>query len=781
MPQLAAGTGIALTKDSNQNLVRVGVDNMEALAAAGRLYESTADGIADTVDGDFFFVFTVGGTELTLYKNVSEVATAQDLALLTAEGAQATVDATMSALSDAGQYNPLHAFRSPATAGFWWDFSDLRNLFTDTARTTALLNVGNTIKGGADKSPFANHVSQSTTGFAPLFARTPQGLLGAYFDGVDDYLESADGPVYSHAGSGEITVVAAVQCDPQTSRHIYAEVSNSDNDPRVGLSTGGASATGFGGDNGAELNASAIGDGGTELLASSTAREVFADSQNRIVTLRVTNTGTNLRQVDAWIDDRHMATTAGALNNSTNNKAGVGAAIRAAVAGFFRGYIFEMVGVNDALAASEILALQTYLARKHFTPKRSASNVASVLVYPTMASLNGRPLLATTTRQGTLRLTDLSISRDGFRGPAFSGRRFGTMDSHMTPAVRVMSDGKVVLIGAPHAGAGLPFATSVSNAGDISTAWPTNRDEDPAGMDHYTYTRYFEYSGTHYVMLRARTDAETDTQYGLWLLTTTNIVTTAFGGATKLIAGDRPYAVPSPPTGERVDLLISTGNPVDASTTNDDIFHGYYLLAAGTLHKTDGTAIALPAAVTDFTSLHSEVSTGLEAWTAGPPWLGADGHPRAVYIRYNADGSQSFMFRRWTGSVWTAAIELARSAGSPLSTVHDAANYIAPGNFYPDPLDPNVVFLSRNIAATPGTDGMTLPHQIWRYVTEDNGVTWNGTQLTFEQYAAVNPVCGDWVTEPRLAYQTGVFRVYNDFDDVRRKLVHSGNGRDDVL
>lgn len=85
-----------------------------------------------------------------------------------------------------GGFNPL----TLSTLVGWWDLSDPTVLFTDTARTTPVVNDGDLIKGIRDKSVSGAHMSEATN--PPTYKKAiRQGLSVGRFNGSTTLLTSS--------------------------------------------------------------------------------------------------------------------------------------------------------------------------------------------------------------------------------------------------------------------------------------------------------------------------------------------------------------------------------------------------------------------------------------------------------------------------------------------------------------------------------------------------------------------------------------------------------------
>lgn len=74
--------------------------------------------------------------------------------------------------------------------GFWYDISDVSTLFQDTAGTTPVTAVGQSVARVNDKSGNGAHLTQATAGSRPTYQIDSAGRAYLSFDGVDDFLSS---------------------------------------------------------------------------------------------------------------------------------------------------------------------------------------------------------------------------------------------------------------------------------------------------------------------------------------------------------------------------------------------------------------------------------------------------------------------------------------------------------------------------------------------------------------------------------------------------------------
>lgn len=105
----------------------------------------------------------------------------------------------------AGGFSPASLF--PA-AGVWYDPSDLSTLFQDTAGSTPVTAVGQSVARINDKSGGGNHAIQGTAGLLPILRQDAGGRYYLEFDGADDFLVTGS---INFTATDEMTVIAGVR------------------------------------------------------------------------------------------------------------------------------------------------------------------------------------------------------------------------------------------------------------------------------------------------------------------------------------------------------------------------------------------------------------------------------------------------------------------------------------------------------------------------------------------------------------------------------------------
>lgn len=141
-------------------------------------------------------------------------------------GGSINVDETYTSfVSDLNRLNNLYQ----ALPGFfggnllaWYNFSDVSNLWLDTARTSPITGAGQAIAGVTDRSGVGYHLQQSTLTSRPN-TESVNGGIRALFDGAADFMTAAN---FDYAGSDAVTVSAAVNKASDVARAIIAEHNN---------------------------------------------------------------------------------------------------------------------------------------------------------------------------------------------------------------------------------------------------------------------------------------------------------------------------------------------------------------------------------------------------------------------------------------------------------------------------------------------------------------------------------------------------------------------------
>lgn len=110
-------------------------------------------------------------------------------------------------LVGSASFTPGQLFKS-GEQGAWYDPSDLSTLFQDSAGTTPVTAVGQSVGRILDKSGRGNHASQATSSKRPVLRQDAGSRYYLEFDGVDDSLETA---AINFTATDKMTVVAGAR------------------------------------------------------------------------------------------------------------------------------------------------------------------------------------------------------------------------------------------------------------------------------------------------------------------------------------------------------------------------------------------------------------------------------------------------------------------------------------------------------------------------------------------------------------------------------------------
>lgn len=278
-------------------------------------------------------------------------------------------------------------------------------------------------------------------------------------------------------------------------------------------------------------------------------------------------------------------------------------------------------------------------------------------------------------------------------------------DDHNNTAVHILQDGRILaLYGKHNDSSGVRYRIS-TNPYDIS-AWGAQVILAVTTPITYFNPHYLSATGKTYMHYRS----------GGSLGGTIDRNCRAFDGTTwdaertwiaQPVNGAWPYIRSASNGVDRIDFLITDRHPIQGLSS---VYHCYMKLDGATelFYKSDGTLIgAGPVTPPDCTLIYD--GSTIRGWV----WeitYGADGHPRVVFTRFPSTTDHRYMFSRWTGSAWTAPVEIT-TAGTYL---YSGEPYYSGGIGF-DGRDPNTVYLSKQV-------GSAWEVQAWK--TTDDGATW---------------------------------------------------------
>jgi hypothetical protein len=648
--------------------------------------------------------------------------------------------------------------------GYMFDFSNPMHVFKSTNLVAPVEADGDAVGFVRDLSGKGNHGGVSSAANRPRWKQSPHGLRGLYFDGVDDILYLSKS-VVTAAGFTVVMCAQVLARDTANSQVFWGETSIlGDGLYYMATATGRSAAADD--DATAKLRISTRNNAGTSTTLDSD--EAFADDNPRILTLR-----DDALTFGSFIDNREEPSTATRAGALTLGQQAIGALAEfdgLSRAFFTECFVYGLFAINRPLSDSELARVQAWMARRYLAPMRQAEGVSTLPVLPQAVMFHGRRVAGTITQSAGVRVTELEFDGD-FRGRAYSPWSMGEVagDAHSAPALVPLSDGRLFMGWTGHNfNAWIRTTTSDSLA---PADWAAPRHITPelgvGNPGEWTYFSAAEMATGLFIFMRWWDGDALDTNQGYWYATSTDPATDPFDGAVKFIqsvGNARPYIVWAKRDPWRVYFQVTSGHP--AEETDNSVWGCYLAIDPSDgsvgLYDLDDNELTMPAAPSDMTLIH-DGSSDL-AWI-GSVAIGSDGHPRFTYEVYDDVGGYVFWHARWTGSAIVA---------SPIASDDDeiiAGTFYATGNAMLDPDDPTIVYVGR--LEPPDT-----VHQIWRYTTDDNGLTWTGERITNEPEQCFAPHIIEGAPEPRLLYTTGPFDDEGGVfvGDTRVRLANSVTG-----
>jgi hypothetical protein len=184
---------------------------------------------------------------------------------------------------------------------------------------------------------------------------------------------------------------------------------------------------------------------------------------------------------------------------------------------------------------------------------------------------------------------------------------------------------------------------------------------------------------------------------------------------------------------DRIDFIFTEYHPRDYNTS---IYHGYIM--DGKSYRSDGTLVdgsildtlnvPTPANFTQVFAANTVVHgvTMTHCWNTDVQWYSDGTIATVITARANSDPNNPdlrFMYCRYDGSGWTTSY-LCKAGLKLYSSEQDYTGLAAM-----HPFNPNIIYVSTTY--DPRDDVTSLGvHEIFKGITEDNGVTWTWTPIT---------------------------------------------------
>jgi hypothetical protein len=313
------------------------------------------------------------------------------------------------------------------------------------------------------------------------------------------------------------------------------------------------------------------------------------------------------------------------------------------------------------------------------------------------------------------------------------------VDDHANPALlRRSTDGKLLAFFSAHNNDRYWMAISAAPDSAASFGSPIDLGSE-LGHSNYAYANVFQLaSGRIILFYRATNSVSGD---WAWHYSYTDDASGETGWMTgvQISSDDRPYHKFRQNGDDRIDIIVNDGHP--NVTPANGTYHFYLLDTDGTLsfHKTDGTSMGDPPFDNaDWTQIY-------DAHVAGRSWIwdvviDDDGHPVvcfAVFPENVSFADHRYYQARWNGSAWSYH-EICAAGGEVYPESNSSEEFYS-GGVITDPDDINTVYCSRQVDGSGEVDPVNGVHQLFKYVTDDDGATWNGTQLTSDANPSFRP------------------------------------------
>jgi hypothetical protein len=663
-------------------------------------------------------------------------------------------------LDEIGAYTPSAAFLD--YDGAWYDFSDRRKMYTDTAGTTLVASNNDLIGYIRDKSPGGHDFAASTNARRPTYKTNIQnGRAVARFAG-SHALEGLTLGITD--GAEKITVFAAAKYDSETT-----------NEPLLEYDA---------------FNAR-VYVGNSPLVVQPIAGARRLSSDGLTLAMVATQPGTTFHihegvfdfsggETSLYFDGRSGPDAVVPLPLSAPLPSGESAAwiggLLAGSGSFLSGDIGEIIVVLGDIDDDTRESIYGYLGERWDVdyvdpaPYDFTGSLQGTWTWfndPRVLKVGAGDLYVAgcVTSAGSIMFGVYDYDTDDTTAIMIS-RRF-QRDDHENPAFLRRADGKLLAFWCLH-GSNSTYWMAVSTNVDDPTEWeePVNIFEEirsSGGPQNFAYCNPVmlpDESDRIYLWLR-NIDGVYLTDPWSWFLTWSDDGGATWTPAVRLLGDDRPYHKIRKTSDSRVDIIVNTGHPDEVA--NCSTFHYYY--EAGSFYKTDGTLIGgmgdLPFdQTTDLTTVWDAAAQGRESWVWDVVADPLTDRPEATFATFSSPTPTTHDYRqaRWTGAAWVVK-KVADAGGTIYLTNLTAPTYS--GGAVTDPEDINVVYCSREVDGG-GTISTSGVHQLFKAVTANGGDTWTLTQLTFGTQACFRPFIPEGGR--RLFYSTGRYDIYTDYD-----------------